>query len=103
MPSAGYRHDVVALSQYPGKRELGCRAVVFFCNFLDPSDQIQILLEVLTHEARMLPAEIVLGEIFDAFDLAGQESATERTVSDETNVERSKGLEQAVFRVATPE
>src|SRR2546423_6900018 len=103
VPSAGYRHDVVTLRQHPRQCELGRCAIVLFGDFLDASDEIEVLLKILARKARVLPAEIILGEIFYAFDLAGQKSATERTVGDEANVERSEGLEQAIFGIAAPE
>src|SRR5689334_18416910 len=72
---AGDRHDVVALRQHPGERELRGRAALLPCHGLDLAHEVEVLLEVLALEARRGTAEIVRLQIVDGLDLPGEEAA----------------------------
>ena len=71
MPGSRNRHDVISLREHPGERELRGRALVLLRDLFHPRDQLEILVEVLTLESRVLSPEIVGGEIVDALDLSG--------------------------------
>ena len=81
----------------------GGTTLVLLCDLFDPRDQLEILLEVLTLKSRVLSPEIVSGEIINVLDLSGQESASERTVGDETDIEKAQRIEQTVLGIAGPE
>ena len=54
---------------------------------LDLLDQLQVAGEVLTLEARLVAAEVVLVEVVGAGDLSGQESPPQRAVGDDADAE----------------
>jgi hypothetical protein len=89
MPGSRNRHDVISLREHPGERELRGGALVLLRDLFHPRDQLEILVEVLTLKSRVLSPEIVGGEIIDALDLSGEESAAERAVRDEPDVEEA--------------
>src|SRR6185503_8071778 len=64
--------------------------------------QIEILLKVLTLEARLIAAIIVGRQIFELLETSGEEPATQRAVRDESDAELSHGGQHVVLRVATP-
>ena len=63
MLGSGNRDDILALREHPGERELRGRAALLLRHRLDLPDQLEVLLEILALEARMVLAEIVLREI----------------------------------------
>ena len=96
--------DVVSLCQDPSQGELRRLAAFFFGEFFDFADQVEILLEVLSLKARRVAAVVVGGEIFEALELSGEESAAERAIGDEADAELAAGVEDSVeFGVACPE
>ena len=68
------RHDVLALRQHPGERQLPGVQPLRRRDRLDPRHEVEVLLEVLALEARRLPAPVVGLEIVGRADLAGQEA-----------------------------
>ena len=61
------------------------------------------MLEVLALEPRPATAEVVLREVVDRLDLAGEEAAPERAVGDESDPELAHRRENLVLDVARPE
>src|SRR5688572_18096431 len=97
------RHDVVTLREDPGQRELSGGAVMLLRDLLHLRDELEILLEILSLKARVLSPEIILGQIFDALDLAGEKSATKRAVRYEADIEETQRIEQSFFGIPGPE
>src|SRR3954466_3230514 len=95
-------HDIVALRQHPRERQLSCCCVLFFRDLLNPGYQVQVSLEILSLEPRRLPPVIVGGEIVEALKLAGQESASQGAVWDESDAKLAASGQNFVFRVAGP-
>src|SRR5688572_24699455 len=95
MSGSGNRHDVVSLREHPGQRELRGRTVVLGSDLLDLRDQLEVLLEIRCLKTWVLSPEIVLGQVVNTLDLAGQKSATEGAVGYEADVEETQRIEQA--------
>src|SRR4029434_6472702 len=74
------RHDVVALRQHPGDRELRGRDALLGGERLDPFDDREVALEVALLEARMPVADVLRREVPGAPELPGEEPAAERAV-----------------------
>src|SRR5439155_23439210 len=83
----GKRDDVLALMHDPGQRELTGCALVLRCDLGDPFDQIQVPLEVLACETRVMATEIILWEVLGARDRAGEKASPERAVGDKADTE----------------
>src|SRR5260370_2647717 len=96
-------HDVRPFREQPGKRELTRRAALLARQLLHPAHEIEILLEILALEARMILAPVAFLDVLRPFDLAGQESAAQRAVRDETDLEFANGRQDFVLDIATPE
>src|SRR2546423_7817581 len=76
---AGDRHDVLALAHHPGERELAGLDALLTRELLEPVDDLEVALEVLTLEAREAdPAGIRLEEVVRSSVAPGQEAAPER-------------------------
>ena len=65
--------------------------------------EVQVALEVLALETRVLAAKIVGREIVGLLESAGQEPASQRAVGDEADAEFAHRGEDFVLRVAAPE
>src|ERR1700719_219778 len=100
---AGNGHDVFSLSQYPGKSKLRGLATFLFRNLFHSADQVQVLLEVLPLETRRAAAVVVGWKVFETPELAGEEAAAKRTVSDEADAEFAASREDPVFGIARPQ
>jgi hypothetical protein len=80
---AGNRGDVVALREQPGQSDL-CRCCTRLGgNSVDFIDDAQVALEVLSGEARVGLAPVVVGELVGGADRAGKEAVAERRVRNE--------------------
>src|SRR2546430_10628218 len=55
-------HDIFALRQHPGQRQLRRLNALLFCDFSHPPHQIKILLEILSLKTGRLPPVIVRSE-----------------------------------------
>ena len=66
-------------------------------------DEVEILLEVVALEPRMIPAPVALGKIFGAFELARQKTSSDRTVRYEADSQLAHRREDFLFHVATPQ
>src|SRR5687767_13852820 len=103
MPGSRDRHDVVPLCEHPGERELCGRAVMLLRDLLDLRDQLEILFEILSLKPRILSPEVIFSQIFNALDLAGKKSPTERAVGYEADIEETQCIERSFFGIAGPE
>src|SRR6266550_3040266 len=103
MSGARDRYDVIALCEHPRQRQLRRSGLVLFRDLLDLRYQLEILLEVLALKARVLSPEVVLGQVVDLLDLSGEESAAERTVGYESDIQESEGIEQTFLGIAGPQ
>src|SRR5205809_5084535 len=90
-------HDIFALRQHPGQRQLRRLNALLFCDFSHPPHQIKILLEILSLKPRRLAPVIIFRQIFESFELPGQKSATERAVRDKSNSKLSASSENLVL------
>src|SRR6185312_3509630 len=103
MLGAGDRDDVLALRQHPGERQLRGRAALLLSHLLDFADERDVLLEILPLEARVIAAEIVLGEVVRRLELAGEEPAAERRISDIADAQLAHRGKHFGLRVAAPQ
>ncbi len=95
--------DVFALRQDPGQGELCGRATFFPSDLAHLANEIQIALKIFSLKPRSSSPIVVRRQIFEAFDLTGQESATERGIGDETDAEFAANSEHFLFWIARPE
>src|SRR5437764_13257968 len=65
--------------------------------------QIKIFLKVLPLKTRGVSAIVVLRKIFKALELPGQEAASQRTISNETNAQFAASAEQLFLWFAAPQ
>src|SRR5262249_8694097 len=72
-------------------------------DLLHPVHELQVLLEVLSLEPRPVPTPVVLWQILEASQLAGEEAAAERAVRDEADAQFPDGGDEFVLGVATPQ
>ena len=75
------------LREEPREHELAGRAALVARELLDLAYELDVALEVLFLEARMLPAPVVLGNVGEFVDLAGEQAATQRRVRDQRDPE----------------
>src|SRR5512146_2369487 len=75
---AGDGHDIPALVQEPGERDLGSRDAPLSGDALHRLHEIQVLPEVLTLEARHVAPPIVGREIVELPESTGEKAAAER-------------------------
>src|SRR2546426_533222 len=73
---------------------LGRRAALFGRDLLDPAHELDVVLEVLRLEARVLAAPIAFGNVLELVELAAQEAAPEGRVRDEGDAELAAGGER---------
>src|SRR3954447_22673962 len=102
MFGTGDGHHVVALGEHPGERELSGGATLFPRHRLDLVDELDVLLEILALEARVVLAEIALAEIARRLDLPSEETAPERRISDIGDAELANRRQHLGFGVAAP-
>ena len=102
-PGAGDRGDVVALGQQPRQRDLRRGGTGLGCDRLHLVDDAQVALEVLAGEARVGLAPVVVGEVVDGADLAGEEAVAERGVGDESDAQLAQQRQQLGLGVAGPQ
>jgi len=96
------RHDVATLREHPGECELRWRNAFLGGNLFDPSEEIEVPVEIAGLESRIAAAPVVGFEIVDRFDLAGEKTAAERTVRDESDSELAHRRQNLFFRIARP-
>ena len=72
-------------------------------DLLHPVHEFQVLLEVLSLEPRSVATPVVLWQILEASQLAGEEAAAERAVRDEADAQFPDGGDEFVLRVAAPQ
>ena len=89
-PRAGNRGDVVALGEQPGQGDLCRGGVRLGGDGLDLVDDAQVALEVLAGEARVGLAPVVVGELLERADLAGEEAVTEWRIGNEADAQRAQ-------------
>jgi hypothetical protein len=80
---AGDRGDVVAAGQQPGQRGLRGGGADLGADGRHLVDDREVAPEVLTGEAGIGLAPVVVGEVVDRADLAGQQPVAERRIGDE--------------------
>src|SRR5215470_15954968 len=84
---AGDGNDVRSLSEEPGEHELGRRAALLGREFLDAVHELDVVLEVLLLEARVVAASIALGDVLELLELSGEQAAPDGRVGDEGDAE----------------
>src|SRR5512134_919999 len=75
---AGNGHDILALSENPGERELGRLTALRGRQLLDMRHEVEVALEVLALESRRMAPYVVLRQILEPLDLTGQKAAAQR-------------------------
>src|SRR3954471_14803907 len=100
---AGDGYDALPLGQEPGQGQLGRRHVLRGGDLLHSLHELQVLLEVLSLEPRPLATPVVLWQILEAAQLAGEEAAAERAVRDEADAQFPDGGDELVLGVAAPQ
>src|SRR6267142_5999943 len=91
-------HNIFALRQEPGQRQLRRCHAFFASQFLDCCSQLAVFLKRLLSETGIRPSPIAWVEIFEFLDCTRQESAPKRTVRDESDVEFAASRQHAVDR-----
>ena len=69
---------MLAERPHPRDAQLARRAAFLRCDGLQRLNECEVLLDVLLAEARKPATKVILGQVVDALDLAGQEASTER-------------------------
>src|SRR3954471_5303010 len=72
---AGDRDDVIAAREQPCQRKLSRRAALLTRDLAHLVDEVEVLLEVLALEARVVAAEVTLLQVVERGDLSGEETA----------------------------
>src|SRR5215216_76954 len=96
-------NDVLALRVHPRERDLGRRGVLLGRQRVDPLDDRDVRLEVVSLHARLAPAEVVLRELVERAQPAGQEAAAERAVGHEADTELAQRGEYLRLDLAGPD
>ena len=96
-------HDVFALGEHPGERELRRAAPLPFRDRLHLLDQLEVLPEVVALESGSVPSVVVDREVVDRTEATGEQAAAERAVGDEADAQLAAHGEDLVLRVAVPE
>src|SRR6185436_6087706 len=96
-------NDVPSLRQDPGEGELRRRTALRPGDLPDALGELQVLFQVLPLETRIGPAPVVLREIIEVLDLAGEKAAAERAVSHDPAAELPAGEEDPVLDIAAPQ
>src|SRR6266566_9902405 len=86
-PGAGDRSDVLALGEQPSQRDLRRCSAGLGGDGLDLVDDGQVALQILPGEAGVGLAPVVVGDVVDGADLAGEEAVAERGVRDEADAQ----------------
>jgi hypothetical protein len=94
------RHDVVALGQQPGNRELASSRPLLVGQPLQLCHHSQVAGKVLALEAGKVAAQVVRREVVGAGELPGQQAAAERGEGDEADVQLADGGQQLALGVA---
>src|SRR5882724_8093344 len=96
------RNDVFTLGEDPRQRELSRSATFFARDFFHSLHQIEIALKIFALKSRRRSSVVVLRQIFRFLNLAGQESAAEGAVGNETDSELAANAENFRFGIARP-
>src|SRR5216683_4798557 len=99
---AGDRHDVVAFSQYPGKRDLPGLRMLGRGDLPHDSRRLHIGVVILTLIPRVDTSEITFRILFSAFDLASEEAAPKRTKWYETDGEFAQNRNNLRLQIPFP-
>src|SRR4051794_35844911 len=97
------RHDVVALRQDPGERELPGGDALLLGELADLRREALVALEVVTGEARVVAAEVTLVELVGVREPSGEESAPDRRVGDQADPEVAQRRQDLGLHVARPQ
>src|SRR6185369_16269742 len=100
---AGDWDNFVTLSKHPRQGQLSRSATLLRRHLSDLSDELDVLLEILTLKARVVLAEITLLKVVRRFDLTGQEPAAERRISDVADAELADRWNDLILRIAAPQ
>src|SRR5207245_2640614 len=92
------RNDVFTLGQDPRERELSRSATFFARDFYHSLHQIEIALKILALKSGRRSSVVVLRQVFRFLNLAGQKTATEGTIGNETDSKLAANAEHLVFR-----
>ena len=87
----------------PRERDLCGGAALAARQCLDAGDETKIAFEVVALKARVQSAPIVGGEIVDRADLSREQTAAQRTVGDEPDVQLATRVQQLAFGITRPE
>lgn len=102
-PGARNRGDVVSLDEQPGQSDLCRCGTNLGRDGSDLIDNAQIGLEILSGEAWVLLAPVVVGKVFDGADLAGEEAVSERGVRNKADAQLAQQRKQLGLWVAGPQ
>src|SRR5258705_3360892 len=73
-------HNIFALREHPGEGELRSGASFLTSHLFDARNELDVALKILALESRRVSPDVVGRKIFVAFDLAGEKTASERTI-----------------------
>ena len=100
---AGDRHDVLATRQHPRQRQLpGGHAAVAGQPTHTLHDR-EVAGQVRVGEAGVVTTEVVVRQVVDAGERAGQEAATQRAVGDDPDAELSRRRHDLLLQLTAPQ
>ncbi len=100
---AGDRRDILTSSQHPGEGELGGSDIFGGGDLADPLDQFEVLLEIAALEARAVPTPVFFRQVVERLITAGEKTAAQGAVGHESDPQLTRGTEDLVLGVSTPE
>src|SRR6516162_3193369 len=102
-PCARNRHNILPLGEHPGERELRRLHALPDGDLLHAAEKFEVPDEIIALKAGIGAAPVIRGQNLNALDLAGQESATERTVGNKSDSEFATDGEDLIFGISGPQ
>src|SRR5207302_1399469 len=96
-------HDVLSLREQPRERELRRSAALLRRDLAHPLHELQVPLEILTLEPRMVAPVVVRRQVLVPLEAPGEEPAAERAVGDEPDPQLPHGGQDLLLHVPAPE
>ena len=100
---SGNGHHVLTLCQDPRQRQLRRFASLSLGHGFEVPDDGQVLLEGLPLEPRAVPPPVVVGQVVDFPDRAGEEATAKRALGHEADAQLPAGGEDFHFHVPAPQ
>ena len=103
MLGAENRHDQPSTRQQPGQRQLWQRTPFGLCNWLEALEDLEIAIEILRMESRVIVAAIARLDVRRLLESTCEKSPAERRVRHEPDSQLSARCQDFVLRIAGPQ